>query len=192
MNTDLTNTFQDARRLINNWKGKYSSTEYPQKVILNIFYRKYTIEKMWSRVINQTFPTWEKAYENNMLKYNEIAQNEILPILESNLQADKKVTAIKYSDFESYIKSASRGNIDSIKAIEYTYFLNRIFDEFTMLWISMVNAGESKINAITKLTGAVLPREMPINSYAETEQIFDQIGAENYLQTLFMKEQNQL
>lgn len=145
---------------------------------------------MWSRVINQTYPNWKKAYENNMLKYAEIAQNEIVPVLESNLQADKKVTAIKYSDFQSYINSASRGNIDSIKAIEYTYFLNRIFDEFTMLWISMVNSGETKTNAITKLTGAVLPREMPINSYAEIEQIFDQIGVENYLQTLFMKEQN--
>ena len=190
MNADLTNTFKDARRLINSWKDRYSPTEYPQKVIMNIFYRKYTIEKMWSQVINQSFPNWEIAYKNNMLKYAEIAQNEIVPVLESNLQADKKVTAIKYSDFQSYIKSASKGDIDSIKAIEYTYFLNRIFDEFTILWISMVNGGETKTNAITKLTGAVLPREMPINNYGEVEQIFDQIGVENYLQSLFMKEYN--
>jgi hypothetical protein len=188
MNADLTNTFKDARRLINSWKDTYSTTEYPQKVILNIFYRKYTIEKMWTRVINLTSPSWEKAYESNMLKYAEIAQNEIVPVLDNNLQADKKVTAIKYSDFQSYIKSASRGDIDSIKAIEYTYFLNRIFDEFTILWISMVNSGETKTNAIIKLTGAILPREMPIDTYAEIENIFDQIGVENYLQTLFMKE----
>jgi len=33
---------------------------------------------------------------------------------------------------------------------------------------------------------------MPINDYATIEQIFDQLGAERYLQTLFMKElQNQ-
>lgn len=190
MNADLTNTFKDARRLINSWKDRYSSTEYPQKVILNIFYRKYTIEKMWSRLINQTSPNWEKAYENNMLEYSKIAQNEIAPVLENYLQVDRKVNAIKYSDFQSYIKAASIGDIDSIKAIEYTYFLNRVFDELTILWISMVNSGETKINAVAKLTGAILPREMPINSYAEIEQIFDQLGAENYLQSLFMKEYN--
>jgi hypothetical protein len=188
MNADLTNTFKDARRLINSWKERYSQTEYPEKVILNIFYRKYTIEKMWSKVANQTYPTWQLAYENNMLKYSEIAQNEIAPVLENYLQMDRKVNAIKYSDFQSYIKAASRGDIDSIKAIEYTYFLNRIFDELTILWISMVNSGETKINAVAKLTGAILPREMPINNYAEIEQIFDQLGAENYLQSLFMKE----
>jgi hypothetical protein len=190
MNADLTNTFKDARRLINSWKDRYSPTEYPEKVILNIFYRKFTIEKMWSRVINQTYPNWETAYENIKLKYAEIAQNEVVPVLESNLQEDKKVTTIKYSDFQSYIKSASRGDIDSIKAIEYTYFLNRIFDEFTILWISMVNSGETKISAVARLTGAFLPREMPIDSYTEIEQIFDQIGVENYLHTLFIKELN--
>lgn len=193
MNADLSNTFKDARRLIETWKDRYSQVEYPKKVVLNIFYRKYTIEKMWTRVINQIYPTWQLAYEKNMLKYSEVAQNEIVPILENYLQIDRKVAAIKYSDFQSYIKAASEGDNDSIKAIEYTYFLNRIFDELVILWISMINSGYTKINAITKLTGSILPHEMPINSYVEIEQIFDQLGAENYLQLLFMKEyKNQL
>lgn len=46
MNIDLTSTFKDARQLLNTWQNRYSSAEYPQKVIMNIFYRKYTIEKM--------------------------------------------------------------------------------------------------------------------------------------------------
>lgn len=193
MNADLTNTIKHARGLINSWQDRYSPTEYPQKVILNLFYRKYTIEKMWSRVINETYPNLEKAYENNMLKYSEIAQNEIIPVLEGYLQADKKVNTIKYSDFQSYIETASKGDIDSIKAIEYTYFLNRIFDELTILWISMINSGETKINAIAKLTGKMLTSEITINNYTEIEQIFDKLGAENYLQSLLKKEyKNQL
>ena len=53
-------------------------------------------------------------------------------------------------------------------------------------------SGDTKINAIAKITRAVLA-EMPINDYAVIEQIFDQLGAEKYLQTLFIKEmQNQL
>lgn len=193
MNADLTHTFKHARSLINSWKNRYSTTEYPQKVILNIFYRKYTIERIWADIINQSYSTWEFAYEKNMKKYAEVAQSEIVLILENNLKENKKVTNIKFSDFQPYIKSASLGDVDAIKAIEYTYFLNRIFDELTMLWISMVNSGETKIDAIAKLTGVILPREISISSYREVEQIFDKIGVETYLQSLFIEElKNQL
>lgn len=76
--------------------------------------------------------------------------------------------------------------------IEYTYFLHRIFDELILVWVAMVVSGETKINAITKITRALLA-EMPINDYAEIEHIFDLLGAEQYLQTLFIKEmQNNL
>jgi hypothetical protein len=61
-----------------------------------------------------------------------------------------------------------------------------------LVWAAMVVSGESKINAIAKITTAIIA-DMPINDYATIEQIFDQLGAEQYLQTLFLKEmQNQL
>ena len=57
----------------------------------------------------------------------------------------------------------------------------------------MVNSGETNNSAITKLTGAILPNSLPLNSYAEIENIFDQLGAERYLQSLLLKEyKNQL
>ncbi|MFN3851335.1 MAG: hypothetical protein ACK4NY_18000 [Spirosomataceae bacterium] len=190
MNVDLTNTFKDARRLINSWKDRYSKEEYPQKVVMNIFYRKYAIDRMWSKVISNSYANWQIAYEQNMLEYSKTAQNEIIPVLESLIKADKKVSTIKFSDFNSYIRSASRGDSEAIKGIEYTYFLHRIFDELIILWLSFVNSGVSKVDAVTRLTGAIIPRDMPINSYSEIEQILDQLGAENYLQSLFMKEFN--
>jgi hypothetical protein len=56
----------------------------------------------------------------------------------------------------------------------------------------MVVSGDTKINAITKITRVVLA-EMPIDDYAVIEQVFDQLGAEKYLQSLFLKEmQNNL
>jgi hypothetical protein len=193
MNVDLTNTFKDGRNLLNTWKNRYSEREYPDKVIINIFYRKYTIEKMWENVINQRYSSWQIAYKNNLTEYAQTAQHEIVPILMSNLNANKRVTSIQYSDFKSYINSASIDNSDALKSIEYTYFLHRILDDLVILWISMVNSGETKNSAITKLTGAILPNGLPLNSYAEIENIFDQIGAERYLQSLLLKEyKNQL
>jgi hypothetical protein len=191
MNIDLTSTFKDARQLTNSWKARYSAAEYPQKVIMNIFYRKYTIEKMWPTIFNTKYSSWETAYENLKNKYADVALS-INPVLETKLKANDKVTSIKFSDFTSYIQSASSGNKEALKGIEYTYFLHRIFDELILIWVAMVISGDTKINAIAKITRAVLA-EMPINDYAVIEQIFDQLGAEKYLQTLFIKEmQNQL
>jgi len=191
MNIDLTSTFKDARQLTNTWKARYSAAEYPQKVIMNIFYRKYTIEKMWPTIFNTKYSSWETAYENLKNKYAEVALS-INPVLETKLKANDKVTSIKFSDFTSYIQTAASGNKEAMKGIEYTYFLHRVFDELILVWVAMVISGETKINAIAKITRAVLA-EMPINDYAVIEQIFDQLGAEKYLQTLFIKEmQNQL
>jgi len=191
MNIDLTNTFKEARQMINTWKNRYQPSEYPQKVVMNIFYRKYTIEKMWATMFSQKYSDWQTAYQNLKQKYGQVSQ-EIVPVLERKLQTNDKVTTIQYSDFTTYIKSAAAGNQEAIKGIEYTYFLHRILDELVLVWASMVVSGESKINAIAKITRAIIA-DMPINDYTTIEQIFDQLGAERYLQSLFMQEmQNQL
>ena len=187
MNVALSNTFKDVRKLLNTCKQRYSPSEYPYKVVLNMFYRKYTIEKMWPIVINQSYPTWQKAYEANLLKYGQVAQMEIVPVLESWIQSNRQVGMVKFSDFQSFIQNGSRGNADALKGIEYTYLLHRVFDELIILWISMVNSGETQVNAIAKLTRHVV--EIPkIRSYAEIESVFDQLGAEKYLQSLLLKE----
>ena len=192
MNVDLTSTFKDARQLINTWRNRYDPKEYPQKVVMNVFYRKYTIERMWSKIFDKKYSDWQTAYNDLKTKYAETAQNEIVPVLERKLQSNDKVNSIKFSDFTAYIKSAGNGNQDAIKGIEYTYFLHRILDEMTLIWVALVLSGETKINAIAKMTRAVLA-EMPINDYAVIENVFDQLGAEKYLQSLFIKEmQNDL
>jgi len=158
---------------------------------MNIFYRKYTIEKMWPTIFHTKYSNWETAYSSLKNKYAEVALT-INPILESKLKTNDKVTSIRFSDFTSYIQAAASGNKEALKGIEYTYFLHRIFDELILVWVAMVVSGDTKINAIAKITRAVLV-EMPINDYAVIEQIFDQLGAENYLQSLFIREmQNNL
>lgn len=189
MNVDLTSTLKDGRNLLNTWKNRYSAAEYPHKVVLNLFYRKFTIEKMWSSVINQSYPTWQRAYEANMFKYSQVAQMEIVPVLENWIQSNRQVGMVKYSDFQSYIQNGARGNAEAIKGIDYTYLLHRVLDELIVLWISMVNSGDTQVNAIAKLTGVVI--EIPsIRSYAEIESVFDQLGAEQYLQTFLLKGAN--
>ena len=192
MNIDLTSTFKESRQLINTWKNRYTSVEYPQKIVMNMFYKKYTIERMWPTLFTKKYTDWQTAYQAIKIHFGEVAQLEIAPLLEMKLKSNDKVNTIKYSDFTSYIQSASAGNKEALKGIEYTFLLNRILDEYVLVWAAMVASGETKINAIAKITRAVLA-EMPINDYLTIEQIFDQLGAEKYLQSLLIKEMlNQL
>ena len=146
---------------------------------------------MWPVIFNTKYSNWETAYSNLKAKYEEVSL-EINPVLEIKLKANEQVTSIKFSDFISYIKSAASGNKEAFKGIEYSYSLHRIFDELILVWVAMVVSGETKINAIAKITRAVFA-EIPIDDYSVIEQIFDQLGAEKYLQMLFVKEiQNNL
>lgn len=187
MRIDLTHTFKDSRRLLNSWKARYTLAEYPYKVVLNIFYSKYTIEKMWPQVINNRYSDWHTAYKELTEKFGEVSKYEIVPVLENWAHSNRKVTVIKFSDFKTFIDSGAKGDINSLKGIEYTYCLNRLLDEMVLIWLSMVIAGMGKIEAVAQITGAVIA-DMPINSHAEIEQIIYQLGVENYLQNLFVRE----
>lgn len=120
-------------------------------------------------------------------KFGEVSKYEIVPVLENWAHSNRKVTVIKFSDFKTFIDSGAKGDINSLKGIEYTYCLNRLLDEMVLIWLSMVTAGMGKIEAVAQITGAVIA-DMPINSHAEIEQIIDQLGVENYLQNLFVRE----
>ena len=147
---------------------------------------------MWPTIFNTKHSDWKIALQYLRTKYGEVAQHEIVPILERKLETNDKVTSLSYTDFTTYIESARSGNQEHLKAIEYTYFLHRILDELILVWVAKVISGESKINAISQITRAIIA-DLPINEYAVIEKIFDQLGAEQYLQTLFLKEmQNKL
>jgi hypothetical protein len=187
MNVDLTNVFQEARQNLNTWSQRYSSAEYPYKVILNIFYRKYAMESMFGRVLRLHQPNLDSAMRFVAQEYQNECAQKIVHVSEQWMKSNRKVGMLQYSDFESYIRSAAQGNQEAIQGIEYTYKLHRIIDGLIWVWMSIVTTGASKLEAVTKVTNAVLA-PMPIDNYETIESILDQLGAENYLRQLIIKE----
>lgn len=142
---------------------------------------------MWPTIFNTNYSNWKTRYENLKIKYGEVVPRYTNPFLESKLRTNDKITSIKLSDFTSYFQSAASGTKEALKEIEYTSFHHIILNELILVWFAMVIFGDTKINAIAKIKRAV-HAEMPINDYAVIEQMFDQVGAEKYSQTLFLKE----
>lgn len=48
---DLKHSLSEGMNNLMTWRKRYSKTEYAEKVVLNIFYRKYTIEFMFPEII---------------------------------------------------------------------------------------------------------------------------------------------
>ena len=186
MNFDLIHVFNDAQTKLETWKNRYTPAEYPYKIVLNIFYRKYAMESMFDRVLRLRFPDVNTAMISVSNEYQEECLKKMVNVVEPWMLSNRKVGMIKYSDFESFIRSAAQGNQDALRGIEYTYRLHRIIDGLILVWMSVVTTGKSKTESITRVTNAVIA-EMPINNYETIESIIDQLGAENYLRTLIMR-----
>jgi hypothetical protein len=52
MRVDVSNSSFTAYAKLNEWRQRYSDSEYPGKVVINIFYRKYIIDEMWQELIS--------------------------------------------------------------------------------------------------------------------------------------------
>ncbi len=145
------------------------------------------MESMFGRVLRLHQPNLDSAMRFVAQEYQNECAQKIVHVSEQWMKSNRKVGMLQYSDFESYIRSAAQGNQEAIQGIEYTYKLHRIIDGLIWVWMSIVTTGASKLEAVTKVTNAVLA-PMPIDNYETIESILDQLGAENYLRQLIIKE----
>jgi len=66
MRIDLTNTFVDGVNNLKTWRSRYLKSEYPFKIVQNIFYRQYTMNSIWESQIDSSFDNFRNT-ENDVL-----------------------------------------------------------------------------------------------------------------------------
>ena len=52
MRIDLRNQLAEGMNNLQAWRSRYSKSEYGEKVLLNVFYRKYSTFFMWDKIQN--------------------------------------------------------------------------------------------------------------------------------------------
>lgn len=101
---DLNSCFEEAVNNIRIWRNRYSSKEYPHKVVLNIFYRAYSVEHIYRQFQNeklQKFSSFNEAIIWINGYYSKIATTCIAPVLLNVLKdnPDNKVGNISFSNY---------------------------------------------------------------------------------------------
>lgn len=186
MRVDLRHPLTEGMNNLMTWRNRYSKTEYPEKVVLNIFYRKYTVDFMMPDLIkcfnnNIKWSDFTTGYRELKTKYGETAVNKTNGILLELLkQTDRQIGNTSYSIFQPLISSAKTGDKAKLEEIEYAYLYYFLTDECILLWAAFGGTGINKIDAIGQLSGLILETEEILN-YGQIEEILGRFCAAAYL-----------
>jgi len=186
MTVDLRHPLTEGMNNLMTWRNRYSKIEYPEKVVLNIFYRKYTTEFMMPELLscfnnNVKWPDFNNGYRELKTKYGETAVNKTNGVLLELLkQTERQIGNTSYSIFQPLISAAKAGDKPKLEEIEYAYLYYFLTDESILLWAAFGGTGINKIDAIGKLSGLILETEDILN-YGQIEEILGRFCAAAYL-----------
>jgi hypothetical protein len=175
-----------------NWRNRYSKIEYPEKVVINIFYRKVTMEILFNAFLNSfeiqevselrfKWDNYEEGFRFFSNAYSKTAiekTQNILPIILKD-RADAFFGNIKYETFNPLIKKAAQGDSKELENIEFNYLYYFLTDQSILFWSALGGTGLSKIDAIYKMTGVLI--ETPVNNYAQIEEVLGKFFVAPYL-----------
>lgn len=178
---------------LKNWRNRYNANEYPEKVALNIFYRRYTMEFMWSDIESLI----EKGSKVNILTstangpetldfieelYSRTATEKTHPILLSLLKnkPTNTVGGIKYDHYLNLIEKTQNGDKNAKEDLEFSYLYYLLSDKATIVWAMLCATGFNKIQAISFLAG-VSAMQQPVNDYTTINSAMGQLCVAPYL-----------
>ncbi len=192
MRIDLRNSFNEGMNNLMVWRNRYSKSKYAEKVTLNIFYRKYTMEFMFPEIDDcfdknmfgkpkSKWSDFNEGFQTLKAIYGSTATSKTHPILMNLLQQKQRnVGNTNYGIFEPLIAAANSGINSKREEIEYAYLYYLLTDECVLLWGAFGGTGITKIEAIGKLSGLVIETE-EIKTYGQIEQVLGQLCASVYL-----------
>lgn len=183
---DLIQGFNEGMNNIRTWRNRYAPSEYAGKVVLNIFYRKYTMQAMWNDMlpyINQTKGgDFQQAVQDLERIYGSTAMTKIQPVLLANLQSqpEKQLGGTSYAAFKPAISKSAIGDKSAREEVEFAYLYNLLADKATLYWAAACSTGLDKIKALAFVSGYQI-EPMPINDYSTANMALGQLSAAPYL-----------
>ncbi len=184
---DMTPALTEGTNNLISWRNRYSDIEYPRKVVLNIFYRRYAMSKMWNNLMNivnqKSYNSFQEAVIALERLYSITATTKVLPYLESWIQnnPDEIVGAIHYRDFVGLIQRVQMGSKPAKEELEFSYLYYLISDKATLAWAAFCATGISPLKAITEVSSAII-QPMPLNDYNTLTVGLGQLYTTRFLQ----------
>jgi hypothetical protein len=192
MRIDLTNPFNEGLTNLRNWRNRYSKSEYPSKVVLNIYYRQYTMNSIWNSQIDSSFSAFKaretdliRAFQRLETEYSNASQqftvgNTLIDLM--NKRED--VGGLNYANNIPLITKAQNKDKSAIEELEFTYLYYLLCNKATLMWAAFGRKGLSRIDAIAQLTGAVIEYNLPF-TYSSILRLLGRLGVAQAMNSLY-------
>jgi hypothetical protein len=192
MRVDLTNPYNDGMNNLVNWRNRYSKNEYPFKVVLNIFYRQYTMNSIWTSQINSSFDRFKNtepeilpAVKKLVVEYSNASQHfTIGNTLVDLMNKQQDVGGLNYKNNIPLISRAQQSDNKAMEEIEFTYLYYYLSNTATLIWAAFGRKGFSKIDAIAQVTGIVIEYGKPIE-YSDILDVLGKLGVSQMMNKIY-------
>jgi hypothetical protein len=192
MRIDLRNSLNEGMTNMLTWRNRYSKSEYPEKVAINIFYRKYTMEFMFPEILGcfetnflgrpkSKWSDFNEGFQGLKTTYGNTAVSKTQPVLLNLLSnSQRTVGNTNYGMFTNLITESKNGSKSKLEELEYAYMFYLLTDESVLLWGALGGTGLSKIDAIGEMSGLIIEVD-EIKTYGQIDQVLGQLCAAPYL-----------
>lgn len=186
MRIDLRNQLAEGMNNLQAWRSRYSKSEYGEKVLLNVFYRKYSTFFMWDKIQNSfngnvLWNDFNIGFREMMNLYqNQAVQTQPILLQLLSEKSNNPVGSVTYAGFADKIRGAKQGKNDDIEEIEFTYLHYLLNDQLILMWSAFGGTGLSKIDALAQMSGVIIA-ETDMSEYGKVENIIGQLCTGPYL-----------
>ena len=192
MRVDLTNRYNDGIKNLLNWRSRYSKNEYPSKIVINIFYRQYTMNSIWESEMENSFTQFKNTEKDIITAFQKL-ENEysfasqkftIGNTLIDLMNKQQVVGGLNYKNNLPLISKGQNGDNKAIEELEFTYLHYYLCNTATLMWAGFGRMGFSKNDSITQVTGAVIEYKKEI-TYTDILGMLGQLGIAQTISKLY-------
>lgn len=153
------------------WRNRYDKADYPEKIVLNIFYDLVPLPNLWRRLEpyfgQKLFENFEESF-NKVAEEFRINQLTIRPTLISMLELGVKVGGLSSKSYDKLVLEAKNKSNKAIEELEFTYIVRVAIKAAFIDWFAFGQLGLSKPEA----TNRVFSVQYPIQDYKEFDAVF--------------------
>lgn len=144
-------------QLLQTWRQRYSKTDYPRKVALNVLYESLITERMWDREIQGFFALFAEkvgrvdSFQDafSLVRYGreKIGAEEIKPRIEHEFGARNQIGDLNVAGLRTRVAEATNGSNIQVEEIEFTYTYYTLAHECINAWSACGLMGMTKQQA---------------------------------------------
>lgn len=154
------------------WRNRYDKSEYPEKIVINIFYDLVPLPTLWKRLEpyfgQKQYQEYKQAFEKVFNEFR-INQLSIQPNLLSMLKTGVRIGRLSSNSYDNLIKQAKNRSNEAIEELEYAYISRVSIKAAFIDWFAYGLLGLSKVEASNR----VFSVQHPVKSYDDFNNVFE-------------------